>query len=107
MNAKHNEVKTHQEIKKDVGYLKCSLCEEKFSEINDLEEHMNQHLVDIKEMDIDHIKSGNDLYECTLCAFESGHIDSIREHLIEHVLASKSTENKCDHNKDGTEDKEE
>ena len=107
MNTKQNEVKTPQKTKKHIGDLKCSLCEEKFSEINDLEEHMNQHLVDIKEMDIDHIKSGHDLYECTLCAFESGHNDSIREHLIEHVLASKSTKNKCDHNKDGTADKEE
>ena len=68
---------------------------------------MNQHLVDTKEMDIDHIKSRYDLCGCPLCAFESGHNDNIREHLIEHVLASKSTENKCDHNKDGTTDKEE
>ena len=35
MNMKHNEVKTPQETKKNIGDFKFSLCEDKFSEIND------------------------------------------------------------------------
>ena len=107
MNKKHDQVKTHQDGKKDVVEFECSLCEEKFSDIKDLEVHTSEHLEDIKEMDIDSLKSGHDIYECTLCPFESGHNDNIREHLVEHVLASKSNEKKCDQDNVKTSDKEE
>ena len=107
MDTKHDKVKTHQDGKKDVLDFDCSLFENKFSNIKDLEEHISENLEDISMMDIDSLKSGHDIYEYTLCPFESGHNNSIREHLVEHVLASKSTEKKCDDNKDATSDNKE
>lgn len=107
MNKKHNEIKTHQDERKDVLEFECSLCEDMFSNKKDLEDHMSEHLEDISKMDIDSLKSGHEIYECTLCPFESGHNDSIREHLVEHVMASMPTEEKCDTNKDAIPDNKE
>ena len=80
--------------KENVNELNCIFCE------NYLEEHISDHLEEIKEINIESLKSGHDIYECTMCSFESGHNDSIREHLIKHVL-SKSSEKKDDFGKDG------
>ena len=44
MNKKHDQVKTHQDGKKYVLDFECSSCEEKFSNIKDLEEHISENL---------------------------------------------------------------
>ena len=100
MNTKHGDSESHQKRTKSVNDLNCVMCEEKFRYKNDLEEHINGHLEEIKEVDIDSLKIGHDLYECTMCSFESGHNDTIKEHLIKHVLSPKSTEKKDNNKKD-------
>ena len=92
INTNKDKVKPPKEKKKKVAVSRCSLCEEKFKCINDLKEHITEHLDDIKEIDIDHLKSDHEIYEGTLCLFESGHCDRIREHTIAHILESKPTE---------------
>ena len=106
MNTKHGDSESHQERTKSVNDLNCVMCEEKFRYKNDLEEHINGHLEEIKEVDIDSLKIGHDLYECTMCSFESGHNDTIKEHLIKHVLSPKSTEKKDNNKKDDFWEKE-
>ena len=58
MDKKHDKVKTHQDGKKDVLDFECSLCEDMFSNIKDLDEHISENLEDISKMDIDCLKSG-------------------------------------------------
>ena len=96
MNTKHGD----SEKKENVNELNCIFCEKKFVYKNYLEEHISEHLEEIKEINIESLKSGHDIYECTMCSFESGHNDSIKEHLIKHVLSPKSTEKKDNNKKD-------
>ena len=42
----------------------CSLCEDEFSTREDYDEHMNEHIQEINQIDIETLKSSHDIFEC-------------------------------------------
>ena len=75
--------------------MECALCDDMFSSNPDFQEHLEE----IKEINIYSLTNGHDIFECNLCSFESGHINSIREHLITHVMVPKASEKRENTNK--------
>lgn len=89
MNIKHGVKKSIDGSNYNNTELECSLCDDKFHSISELQEHIGEHLEDIEELDIQSLLNEGDMFECNLCSFESGNSDSIREHLVEHVMIPK------------------
>ena len=67
----------------------CSLCEDKFLTHEEFKVHVTEHLVEIKDIDIDYLKSGHEIFSCSICNFESNHSEAIKNHLAEHTLSPK------------------
>ena len=63
----------------------CGLCEDKFSTSEDFNQHIAEHIEEIKNISIENLTNGHDLFECNMSSFEFGHEDSVKEHIIEHV----------------------
>ena len=99
VNKKHAQDKAEHAQTKTVADLECALCDDKFSSNPDFQEHIKEHLEEIKEINIYSLTNGHDIFECNLCSFESGHINSIREHLITHVMVPKASEKRENTNK--------
>ena len=72
----------------------CSTCEEKFDTYNEYTDHVNEHLKEIEELDIEDLKSGHEVFACSLCKFESNDTEIIKNHLATHVLQTKKSPKK-------------
>ena len=77
-----------------VKQSECSMCEEKFDNYNEYTDHINDHLKEIEEINIEDLKSGHEVFECSLCKFESNDTDLIKNHLATHVLQTKKSSKK-------------
>ena len=66
MLTKHNNPKHVMENKSE-----CSMCEEKFDTYNEYTDHVNDHLKEIEDLDMEDLKSGHEVFECSFCKFES------------------------------------
>ena len=51
--------------------------------------HVQEHLEEIKEIDIEYLKSELEIFDCSTCHFESNNPVAIKSHLAEHVLKPK------------------
>ena len=70
------------------------MCEEKFDKDDEYTDHVNEHLKEIEEIDIEDLKSGHEVFECSLCKFESNDTGIIKNHLANHVLQHKKSPKK-------------
>ena len=50
---------------------------------------MSEHLDEIESFDIEHLKSGQEVFECMTCDFKSNKATRIKKHLRGHVLQPK------------------
>ena len=66
--------------------FECSLCEDKFTNKDDLEDHNNEHIKEIENIDIEDLKSGHEVFECSRCSFKSNNSDDVKNHLASHVF---------------------
>ena len=60
------------ELDKGAGVIdvrECSLCDNKFFTHKELKTHVTEHLEEIKDIDIEHLKSWHELFACNLCFF--------------------------------------
>ena len=71
----------------------CSLCEDKFSTQEDYDDHVNEHIQEINQMDIDTLKGSHDIFECNLCDFQSDDTATVKDHLKYHINTTLSTTN--------------
>jgi hypothetical protein len=71
----------------------CSLCEDNFSTQEEYDKHVNEHLQEVNEIDIESLKSGNEIFKCNLCDFQSGQTVAVKDHLKQHIQITLSTTN--------------
>ena len=75
---------------KDNSALKeCSLCDDTLLTNEEFKSHVSGHLEEIRDIDIEYLKSGHELFACTFCNFESNIPNDIKNHLAEHTLSPK------------------
>ena len=55
----------------------CPLCEDKCLTDEDFNIHINEHIVEIKSMDVEYLKNGHELFVWSLCNFESNNTVSV------------------------------
>ena len=60
----------------DSGHM-CSLCKDSFSSAKEFKNHIDEHIEEIKGLDLLSLTKGHKLFNCNMCSFESGHNDSI------------------------------
>ena len=48
----------------------CSLYEDRFTTATEFKKHIEEHIDEIKMLDIVSLSNGHDLFECNLCSFE-------------------------------------
>ena len=77
----------NKHIETDVS--ECSICEDKFQTEEEYTKHIQDHLEEIKDIDIEYLKSGHEIFKCISCHFESNKPESIKIHLTMHVLRPK------------------
>ena len=76
-----------QDIKAEVS--ECSICDDKFLTEDDYTKHVKEHLKEIKEIYIEYLKSGHEIFDCNTCHFKSNIPEVIKNHLAEHVIQPK------------------
>ena len=79
------------------------MCEDNFSTQEEYDKHVNEHLQEVNEIDIESLKSGNAIFKCNLCDFQSGQTAAVKDHLKQHIQITLSTTN---YNLDTTSEKE-
>ena len=52
--------------------------------------HVNEHLAEIKAMDIEYLKNGHEICACSLCNFDSKNTELIKKHLAQHTVSPKT-----------------
>ena len=67
----------------------CSLCEDKFVTKKEFKIHVANHLSEIQDIDVEHLKSGHEIFVCSICSFESNIDKDIKNHLAEHTLTPR------------------
>ena len=72
-------------IQKIVCGLECSNCEKKFSSTQELGDHIEEHLEEIEQMDVEYFKKGHESFICNKCNFNSNDIRKIKIHLSIHI----------------------
>ena len=81
----------------------CFLCEDNFSTQEEYDKHVNEHLQEVNEIDIESLKSGDAIFKFNLCDFQSGQTAAVKDHLKQHIQITLSTTN---YNLDTTSEKE-
>ena len=85
-NIEPEEVSQHNS---ENNRTECSICEEKFLTEEEYTNHIQEHLKEIKEIDIEYLKSGHEIFDCNTCHFKSNIPETIKSHLTAHVLEPK------------------
>ena len=52
-------------------------------------QYTNEHLAEIKSLDIEYLKNGHEIFACNLCNFESSDTNLIKKHLAQHTQSPK------------------
>ena len=68
----------------------CPLCEDSFLTDEEFNIHINEHLTEIKSMNIEYLKNGHEIFVCNICSFESNNTEQIKNHLAKHTLSPKA-----------------
>lgn len=72
-----------------VDVKECSLCDDQFLTQEEFKIHITEHLEEIQNIDVEYLKSGNEIFSCSLCSFESNVSKDIKDHLADHTLTTK------------------
>lgn len=91
VNTKHPVLVNHPTTA-EMCDLKCVLCEDKFDSKKDFNDHIKDHLQEIKSMDPKLLWTGHTHFKCNTCDFTSTNNTYIRNHLLEHVNKSLPTD---------------
>ena len=62
----------------DTEVSDCSICDKKFISEEDYNNHIKDHLQEIKNFFIEYLKSGHEIFECNTCKFKSNIPESIK-----------------------------
>ena len=81
INTKHTE-------SEKLCKFKCSLCEDKFQTSAELADHIEDHLQEIRELDISKLRNGQKVFKCNVCQYQSSNDEEVRKHLISHTKVS-------------------
>ena len=65
--------------------VEWSHCEEKFDSTEEMKDHIEEHLEEIKEIDKEYLKNGCELFACNKCTFNSNDTEKIKMHLSNHI----------------------
>ena len=68
--------------------MKCVLCEDKFETRNDFNIHLEEHLEEIRYLDVKDLLNGHEQFKCNTCDYMSTNHNVIKMHLIENVHKS-------------------
>ena len=94
-NNDNSEKQNYAKIEKQaIPDINCPLCEDKFLTDEDFNRHINEHLAEIKSMNIEYLKSGHEVFVCSLCNFESNDTNLIRKHLAQHTQSQNEVSKK-------------
>ena len=90
INTKHPESKLDRVVLKDrsEGDPECSMCQDKFTTSKELNSHIEEHLKEIEDIDVEYLKSGHDEFECSQCEFKSNDDEGVKDHLTSHAMKS-------------------
>ena len=88
INTKHPDSRAETKHAKNSGYksLECSLCQDEFPTSEELNNHIEEHLEEIRNIDVEDLKSGHEEFECCQCNFKSNDNDQVKYHLSSHAL---------------------
>ena len=64
------------------------MCKDKFVSNNELNEHIEEHIKEIKNIDVDDLKGGHKEFECIQCGFKAKDDDGVKSHLVDHAMKS-------------------
>ena len=68
----------------------CSFCEDAFVTNEEFKSHVSDHIEEIKDIDIDYLKSGNELFVCHICNFQlKKNSENIKNCLTEQTITLK------------------
>ena len=79
----------HKEMDSTLCYLECSTCEDKFTTMEKLQTHKDEHLNEIKNLDIEYLKNGHESFVCNKCQWISNDVENIKDHLSKHVTTKR------------------
>ena len=72
-----------------INYFECFIGAQKNDKspckVQELREHLKEHLEEVKCIDIEYLKNGNETFLCNICTFNSNYVDKIKEHLVNHI----------------------
>ena len=71
MNTRHtlNSVKKKKVITEQEVVPKCTLWDDNFNILKEYEEHKQDHIDEIEEIDVTSLTNKQELFECNLCSF--------------------------------------
>ena len=82
-------------MQKQLEQKECSLCEDKFLSSDDYDNHVKEHLEEIKDIDFEYLKNGHEIFDCSKCDFQSNNGEDVKNHLVGHVIVqTQPLENK-------------
>ena len=76
-----------QDIEPEIS--ECSICDDKFITHAEYTKHIKDHIEEIKDIDIEYLKNGHEIFECSSCHFQSNKPEAVKRHLTEHLLQPK------------------
>ena len=82
-NTKHPIKVTQPEIK-----IPCSRCDEKCQTSEELSDHIEDYLQEIRDLDVTELNNGHKKFECNICQYQTSKYDEVRKHLISHTKVS-------------------
>ena len=64
------------------------MCQDKFPTSKELNSHIEEHLKEIEDIDVEYLKSGHKEFECSQCEFKSNDDEGVKDHLTSHAMKS-------------------
>ena len=88
LESEHKDV-LGKVIQQEPEISECSICDDKFITEEEYTNHVKEHLEEIKDIDIEFLKNGHEIFDCSTCKFQSNKPEAIKTHLTNHVLKPK------------------
>ena len=68
------------------------MCQDKFPTSSELTNHIEEHLKEIEDIDVEYLKSGDEEFECSHCNFKSNddeHLKDLKIHAIKSFVKAR------------------
>ena len=92
-NTKHPIKITQSESEEQFDFV-CSLCDEKCQTSKELADHIEDHLQEIRDLDVTKLKNGQKTFVCNVCQYQTSNDDEVRKHLVSHTKVSLTAKEK-------------